>query len=356
MATRRNVILIAILLLALVGVLSWFDGTEQPVPRTPEAALKVLRDGNERFREGRALNPRTRTDRLRLAASGDQADYALATVLACSDSRVPVSRVFDVGIMDVFTVRVAGNVVRTDEAGSIEYGLAHVRTPLLVILGHTRCGAVAAVTDALQGHGHELERNIEPLLAPIRPAVARVLADNPSLRGAALARAATEANVWQALHDLFLQSPATRRLVASGAVKAMGAVYDVGTAEVHWLDENRPAQILAEVEQDPARALNAMAVPDGDLGREAAAPSDSAAAPAAPAATGGGTQPAATGIDAEGTVGSLDLSKDVVRAVETPEMLAKKARAAADAAARAAEAAAAAAQQARAAAEALEAR
>ena len=85
-------------------------------------------------------------ERLIQAGKESQGDHAYATVITCSDSRVPVERVFDAGVMDIFVIRVAGNVCDVDEVGSIEYGLAHVHTPVLVVLGHTQCGAVTAVT------------------------------------------------------------------------------------------------------------------------------------------------------------------------------------------------------------------
>lgn len=87
-----------------------------------------------------------------------------------------MERLFDAGIMDIFVIRVAGNVVDTDEAGSIEYGLSHVNTPVLVVLGHTQCDAVTAVTNMIQGHGHALERNIPPLVNNIEPAAKKAMA------------------------------------------------------------------------------------------------------------------------------------------------------------------------------------
>ncbi|MCF6245740.1 MAG: methyl-accepting chemotaxis protein [Desulfobacula sp.] len=170
-----------------------------------------------------------------------------------------MERIFDAGIMDIFVIRVAGNVVDTDEAGSIEYGLAHVNTPVLVILGHKQCGAVTAVTHAVLGTGHALERNIPPLVDNIIPAVKRAMAQNPNIHGDDIIPAAIIENVWQGAQDLFMKSPSSRRLVNSGKVKVMGAVYDVGTGKVEWLPQLPIAQTLARVESNPARAMNAMA-------------------------------------------------------------------------------------------------
>ena len=138
-----------------------------------EEALDLLKKGNERFVSGTSIHPNTSSERLILAGKEDQGKYAYATVITCSDSRVPVELLFDTGVMDTFVIRVAGNVVDVDEAGSIEYGLAHVKTPVLVVLGHTQCGAVTAVTHAIHGTGHPLERNIPQLVDNIEPAVRR---------------------------------------------------------------------------------------------------------------------------------------------------------------------------------------
>ena len=109
--------------------------------------------GNIRFVEGKSQHPHTDSARLIQAGKENQANHAYATVITCSDSRVPVERIFDAGIMDTFVIRVAGNVIDTDEAGSIEYGLAHVNTPVLVVLGHTQCGAILATLEHCPDRG-----------------------------------------------------------------------------------------------------------------------------------------------------------------------------------------------------------
>ncbi len=224
-----------------------------------EEALDLLKKGNERFVSGNSIHPNTSSERLIQAGKEDQGDYAFATVITCSDSRVPVELLFDTGVMDTFVIRVAGNVVDVDEAGSIEYGLAHVKTPVLVVLGHKQCGAVTAVTHAVQGTGHPLERNIPQLVDNIEPAVKSAMAANPSLHGEEVIPAAIEENVWQGIEDLFMISPATRNLVKSGAAVVIGAIYDVGTGKVDWLPEAKVGAILARVEANPARAMNPMA-------------------------------------------------------------------------------------------------
>ncbi|MBE0616520.1 MAG: carbonic anhydrase [Proteobacteria bacterium] len=242
----------------LVGTVCW--GASAGKAKTgPDEVLALLREGNRRFAAGESVNPNCGEQRLRQAGTESQADYAYATVLTCSDSRIPVERIFDAGVMDIFVVRVAGNVADVDEAGSIEYGLAHVNTPVLVILGHTQCGAVTAVTQEIEGKGHALERNVPPLVDNIAPAVRRAMANHPDARGDAVIPYAIVENVWQAVADLFLASPATRNLVHAGKAKVVGAIYDVGTGRVEWLPELKVAEILAAAEANPQRATEAMA-------------------------------------------------------------------------------------------------
>jgi carbonic anhydrase len=211
----------------------------------------MLKSGNERFYSGKATHPQADAARLALAGREDQGKYAYATVITCSDSRVPVELIFDAGVMDIFVVRVAGNVCDTDEIGSIEYGLAHVNTPVLVVLGHTQCGAVTAVTRAVQGHGHKLERNIPPLVDNIIPAVKRAIEQQKDVHGDAIIPYAIEENVWQGVEDLFMESPAVRNIVKEGKAKVVGAIYDVGTGKVEWLGMEKVDEILKRVEASP---------------------------------------------------------------------------------------------------------
>lgn len=126
--------------------------------------MQQLQLGNARYARSQTRHPHTDADRWRETAGGGQ--HPFATVISCSDSRQPVKRIFDQGVGEVFVIRAAGNVCDTDEAGSIEYGLCHVKTP---VLGHTQCSAVTAVTQATLGHGHALERNIPALVDNIQP-------------------------------------------------------------------------------------------------------------------------------------------------------------------------------------------
>jgi carbonic anhydrase len=258
-AANVTLVLVTLVGVFLVGFLifgkpaSAPSGASFPAKGSPSEILQTLKDGNERFSAGKSKYPHTDPARIGLADTSDQGNFAYATVLSCSDSRVPVELIFDAGIMDLFVVRVAGNVCDTDEIGSIEYGLAHVKTPVLVILGHTRCGAVTAVSQAVEGHGHKLERNIPPLVDNIIPAVKRAMDQHKDVHGEAIVPFAIEENVWQAADDLFMKSPAVRDLVKTGKVQVVGAIYDLVTGKVNWLPQAKIAETLQRVEASPEK-------------------------------------------------------------------------------------------------------
>ena len=226
---------------------------------SPRQALQRLREGNHRFCEGHPQRPHQDSSRLRQAGNEDQSAHAFATIITCSDSRVPVELIFDAGVMDLFVIQVAGNVVRVGQAGSIEYGLIHVGTPLLVVLGHSQCGAVTAALGQAQGGAPVLERNIGPLLQPIMPAVDRALLKHLGASPEELVARAVEENVWQAVHDLFMLSPAVRRLVRARERLVRGAIYDVASGGIAWLPAQQVRQVLDQVSSDPQRPRQAWA-------------------------------------------------------------------------------------------------
>jgi carbonic anhydrase len=133
---------------------------------------------------------------------------------------------------EIFTIRVAGNVSGTSETGTIEYGLGHLKTRLLVVMGHTKCGAVAAAASKAQLHGA-----VGELVSSIQPAVERAQRQHPSLDAAALTPHAIKENVWQSVFGL-LKSDEIRELVAKQEVKVVGAVYDIASGKVEWLGEH----------------------------------------------------------------------------------------------------------------------
>ncbi len=193
-----------------------------------DEVLKILKDGNGRYAEGKATRPHQ--DAARLALTAGQGQHPLATVLSCSDSRVPVELIFDQGIGDLFVVRVGGNVAATDEIGSMEYAVDHLGTTVVVVLGHSQCGAVTAVVE-----GEKLPGSIGALVAPIKPAADQAKADNPGASKEALVSAAVKANVFQAMEDVLLKSPVIKSYVKAGKIKLVGAIYELDTGKVAWL-------------------------------------------------------------------------------------------------------------------------
>jgi carbonic anhydrase len=159
---------------------------------TSSAALQRLVDGNQRFVAGKPLRgDQTADHRHGLMAS----QHPFATILGCSDSRVPVELLFDQGFGDLFVIRVAGNVSGTDELGSIEYAVHHLHTPLIVVLGHESCGAVTSALLSAEAKSHEAAA-IQDLLKQIQPALQGL---DPSLSEAERVHQGVEANVRQSV-------------------------------------------------------------------------------------------------------------------------------------------------------------
>ena len=202
---------------------------------SPREALALLREGNLRFREGR---PRTATRTFEgAAASAPQRPFAI--VLGCSDSRTPVEILFDQGFGDLFVVRVAGNVVAPSIVGSIEFAASQFGARLVVVMGHTQCGAVQATLQALAtGMGPE-SANIRSLTDRIGPHVA------PLVRGpegqvelsAELVREAVRVNVRAAVDHLRHGSRLLEDLVLAGELQVVGAEYELETGTVTFQDE-----------------------------------------------------------------------------------------------------------------------
>ena len=248
-----------VIILLIASSLSFFAGDDKYSKPSPDKVIEMLKEGNQRFVEGKSTFPNIDLARRTLAASEDQGKYAYATILSCADSRVPAELLFDAGVMDLFIIRVAGNVSDTDEAGTIEYGLGHVHTPVLVVLGHSGCGAVKAVNAVVHGEELKLEANIPPLVDNIIPAVTKAKEMHSDLNQSELVPFAIEQNVWQSIEDLYMKSAATRNWVEEGKVKVVGGIYDIATGKVNWLDENKPMEILKAVNLNSERSMNVYA-------------------------------------------------------------------------------------------------
>lgn len=206
---------------------------------SPEVALRMLQDGNARFVSGTIKHPNQNTKRRVDTAVKGQ--HPFAVVLSCADSRVPVEVLFDRGIGDIFVVRDAGNIATITDIGSIEYAVDHLETPLVVVLGHSKCGAVTAAVE-----GGEAPPNIKAIVDFIAPAVATAKNAAPDKSGEALVPAAITANVWQSMSDIYKDSPMMREKVKEGKIKLLGATYDIKTGKVNWMGPHpQQSQLVA---------------------------------------------------------------------------------------------------------------
>lgn len=201
-----------------------------PDSMTADAALAELKAGNARYVAGKELTPALDAARRQELAKGQ---HPFAIVLSCSDSRVPPELLFNQGLGDLFVVRVAGNVADKVELGSLEYAAEHLQAPLVMVLGHKKCGAVQATAD-----GAKAEGNLGAVVRQIAPAVA--VARKAGKSGDELVAAAVTENVQEVAGNLSARSPVLRRLIASGKLKVAAGVYDLATGEVEFVDA-RPA-------------------------------------------------------------------------------------------------------------------
>jgi carbonic anhydrase len=228
MVNRMNKLASSLLMLLFLAALAFPSWGAAGAGISANEALKMLQDGNARYLADKATHPRQ--DAARRALTAGQGQHPFATVLACADSRVPPEVIFDQGLGDLFVVRVAGNVAATDEIGSMEYAVDHFGTPVVVILGHSQCGAVTAVVE-----NAKLPPNIAALVAPIKPAVAKAKEDNPEAAKEALVSAAVKDNVFQAMEDILQKSPIIKGAVKAGKTRLVGALYELDTGKVQWL-------------------------------------------------------------------------------------------------------------------------
>ena len=201
---------------------------ESPVRYTASEALERLRAGNDRFVQGTARFPTVQKEVLADLAKG-QRPYA--TILGCSDSRVPPELLFDAGFGELFIVRLAGNVISPEVAGTFQYAAVHLRTPLFLVLGHEGCGAVQAALEA-KFRGARDRSRIEALLQNILPGLDGI---DPTAPPDEQLRAGVEANVRWTMRQI-LETPEARAREAEGVLQLVGAVADIATGRVRFLE------------------------------------------------------------------------------------------------------------------------
>lgn len=202
------------------------DTPAAPNDISPDEALQRLKDGNVRY----AANNLNERDFSAGRAARAQSQHPFAGILSCADSRVAPELAFDQGPGELFVVRDAGNAVDTNGLASIEFGVAVLGIPLLLVLGHSSCGAISATIDVIE-NGTELPGSLPALINHLKPGVERALAEKP----ADPMKVATIENVRYNVEQLKSESPIVSEAVASGKVMVVGGVYELSTGKVEWL-------------------------------------------------------------------------------------------------------------------------
>lgn len=209
-----------------------------PVARTPQEALRALKTGNARFFSGEAVRPELSAAERRAQILGQT---PFAVVLGCSDSRVPIEIVFDQGLGYLFITRVAGNVVETGTVGSIEYAVEHLKTHLVVVMGHEGCGAVKAALLPAEVRAKE-SASIQALLNQISPSVSKI----PKIRDEkAKMREAVIANVRQQVSDLKKQ-PLIQTAIAKNKIAVVGAYYEITSGAVDFFETDEELRVAQD--------------------------------------------------------------------------------------------------------------
>ncbi len=197
-------------------------------------ALERLREGNRRFASNvRSLDVLSSHAR-RNALTAGQAPFAI--ILGCSDSRVPAEIVFDQGLGDLFVIRVAGNIVAPSQVGSVEFAAAQFGTRLVIVLGHTQCGAITATLKELQQPTENQSRNLRSIVDRIRPAVEPLLATELRHDPDALAQHAVRANILASASHLRHGSEILEQLIQTDGLRVVGAEYSLETGVVDFFD------------------------------------------------------------------------------------------------------------------------
>ena len=196
-------------------------------------ALELLRDGNRRFVANlRSHDSATEARRTEVAA----AQEPFAIILGCSDSRVPAEIVFDQGLGDLFVIRVAGNIVAPSQVGSVEFAAERYATRLVVVLGHSQCGAILATIDELKRPTYNQSRNVHSIVDRVRPAVEPLLQSGMRLQQDELVRRAVRANVQSSVGHLRHGSAMLERLIEKDNLVVVGAEYSLETGVVDFLE------------------------------------------------------------------------------------------------------------------------
>ena len=203
-------------------------------------ALQRLREGNERFASEIHTGQRFLGRMGRAKTDFEQKPFAI--ILGCSDSRVPVEIVFDQDLGDLFVIRVAGNIAAPSQLGSIEFAAAEFGTPLVVVMGHTHCGAILGTLEQLRRPTEARSPHMRFIAERIRPAVADLMAPELGYDRETLIRKSVRANVAQSVEQLRRGSTILERLIGIGQLRVIGAEYSLETGRVEFFDDLPPRE------------------------------------------------------------------------------------------------------------------
>jgi carbonic anhydrase len=199
-----------------------------------QEALSRLREGNARFVSAQRNHDELTSERRRRKVAAGQEPFAI--VLGCSDSRVPAEIVFDQGLGDLFVIRVAGNIVAPSQVGSVEFAAERFGTRLVVVLGHSNCGAVTATIEELSRRTEERSRNLRSIVNRIRPSVLAAQAGNERMSREDLVRHAVRANILMSVNQLRHGSEVLEQLIEKDGLLVVGAEYSLETGLVEFFE------------------------------------------------------------------------------------------------------------------------
>jgi len=201
--------------------------TPMQLPAVAEA-LGKLRQGHERFLQERRTF--SQADLIRRVETSRHGQQPYAAILGCSDSRAPLEVIFDAGIGDLFAVRIPGALCREDTLAALEYAVGHLGVPVVLVLGHNQCGAVAGYLGGAAGNGY-----LARLLSGVAPAAREVRQRYPEYQGPRLVDAVARESVLRAVEAIQMQEGVIRNAWLSGEVHIAGAMYDIASGSIEWL-------------------------------------------------------------------------------------------------------------------------
>lgn len=203
---------------------------ETQMSLTPEKALQILKEGNKRFINNLKLN-RNFLEQVNETSSGQ---FPFATILSCIDSRTSAELIFDQGLGDIFSIRIAGNILNEDILGSMEFATKVVGTKIIVVLGHTKCGAIVGACNGVE------MGNLTTLLNKVQPAIynEKTTTDNRTGSNEVFVSNVTNLNVKLTIERIRRESPIIAEMEQQGLIKIVGGIYEVENGNVHFFEGN----------------------------------------------------------------------------------------------------------------------